>query len=326
MYEIVNKTDSTIETTTSNNLDSLYIQSLQIYPNDPLLQYERSRIERQNIYNHDFSGIILRDNPDSDVADKLGLSHHDFDLAITCIGGAVFGNNKLEETVSKFFTAAIHRANIDLTAKNKNLLIGAAGTRGGVMRMMGNARIENQVDGIDFTLLGVIPNERVAYPGNNNVIFRRDKLPLLGFDVANHDFSHLVITQNGYPYDIEGAWHTMSDRLCSLTNFLGAKSRRKTIVVNGGSGTGYELPQKMGQGDDIIVIKGSDRFADALTALIEDRGTDHLTYEQRNYLKEFERRGGDNLATFRHKIKIFDLQSYKNLDLAVNDFKELILE
>jgi hypothetical protein len=316
------------ETSNDNNLDVLYSQSASHSLNQSSDKLAKEELQERNKLAQDYSTLVLPNESDAVIATRLGLSPLDFKMSLTCIGGAIFNNYKLESVVSKFIITAIKGTNSELQRRNQNLFIGAAATTSGVMKMMGEARLESQLVGTDFTLLGVIPNERVLYPGNNNLepVLRRGSLGLRNTDVVNHDFSHLVITQNGHFQELEGPWQTMSDRLCNLTHHMGTNSTRKTLVINGGEGTGYELPQKLAQREEIIVVKGSGRFADALVTLLEGKDTEDLTDLQRQYLQKFEQFNGNQLNTLKHKIKIFDLLGYKDIEVAAHDLQGLLLE
>jgi len=161
----------------------------------------------------------------------------------------VFGGAKgLDDLRTELFTDAIAPAAAELGA-----LVIDGGTQSGVMAMMGEALAR---DGRGSQLLGIAPAGKVTYPGGPSHANIGDGAPL----EPNH--SHFVLVESD-------EWGGETGTMFKLAGALNVTVA--TMLINGGQIAGSEALQSVRNGWHLLVIEGSGRFADQLSAALCDR-------------------------------------------------------
>jgi hypothetical protein len=161
---------------------------------------------------------------------------------IMVFGGAKGLDDSRKARLAELFTEAIAPAAAELGA-----LVIDGGTQSGVMAMMGEALAR---DG-GSQLLGVAPAGKVTYPGGQSDANIVDGAPL----EPNH--SHFVLVDS----DDWGEETGTMFKLAGAFNVAVA-----TMLINGGQIAGSEALQSVRNGWPLLVIEGSGRFADELSA------------------------------------------------------------
>ncbi len=141
-------------------------------------------------------------------------------------------------------------------AERLGLYVVDGGTDAGVMRMMGLAR--QQVKGT-FPLIGVVPQGVAIFP--NQAPPQEMAAPL----EAHH--SHFVLTP-GFNWGDEAGY------LAKIATRLSDPFPSVSVLINGGEITWVDAAESVSEGRSIIVIGGSGRAADTLTAALNGHETD----------------------------------------------------
>jgi TRPM family ion channel len=118
--------------------------------------------------------------------------------------------------------------------------------------MMGEAVAR---DGRRSQLLGIAPAGKVTYPGGPGEAGMADGAPL----EPNH--SHFVLVESD-------EWGGETRTMFELAQALNAPVA--TMLINGGKITGGEALQSVRNGWQLLVVEGSGRFADELSAAVRD--------------------------------------------------------
>ena len=167
---------------------------------------------------------------------------------IMVFGGAKGLDDLRKARLTELFTDAIAPAAAELGA-----LVIDGGTQSGVMAMMGEALAQGERRS---QLLGIAPAGKVTYPGGPSNANIGDGAPL----EPNH--SHFVLVES----DEWGGETPMIFKLAGALNVAVA-----TMLINGGQIAGNEALQSVRNGWHLLVIEGSGRFADQLSAALCDR-------------------------------------------------------
>ena len=162
---------------------------------------------------------------------------------IMVFGGAKGLDDSRKARLAELFTDAIAPAAVDVGA-----LVIDGGTQSGVMAMMGEALAR---DGQGCELLGVAPSGKVTYPGDSNPANIENGTPL----EPNH--SHFVLVEGD-------EWGSETDMMFKLAGALNVPVA--TTLINGGSIAGSEALRSVRNGWQLLVVEGSGRFADDLSA------------------------------------------------------------
>jgi hypothetical protein len=166
---------------------------------------------------------------------------------IMVFGGAKGLDDSQKARLAELFTDAIAPAAAELGA-----LVIDGGTQSGVMAMMGEALAR---DGRGSQLLGVAPAGKVTYPGAPSDANIGDGAPL----DPNH--SHFVLVESD-------EWGGETGTMFKLARALNVAVA--TMLINGGSIAGSEALQSVRNGWQVLVIDGSGRFADEVSAAVRD--------------------------------------------------------
>jgi hypothetical protein len=166
---------------------------------------------------------------------------------IMVFGGAKGLDDSQKARLAELFTDAIAPAAAELGA-----LVIDGGTQSGVMAMMGDALAR---DGRGSQLLGVAPAGKVTYPGAPSDANIGDGAPL----DPNH--SHFVLVESD-------EWGGETGTMFKLARALNVAVA--TMLINGGRIAGSEALQSVRNGWQVLVIDGSGRFADEVSAAVRD--------------------------------------------------------
>jgi hypothetical protein len=131
-------------------------------------------------------------------------------------------------------------------------LIIDGGTQSGVMAMMGEAVAR---DGRRSHLLGIAPKGKITDPEIAGATAVADGAPL----EANH--SHFVLVESN-------EWGGETAKMLELARAFNVPI--VAILVNGGAIAADEALQSVRNGWPLLVIEGSGRFADELSAAVRD--------------------------------------------------------
>ena len=131
-------------------------------------------------------------------------------------------------------------------------LIIDGGTQSGVMAMMGEAVAARPGT---CQLLGIAPEGKIAHPELSDASAVSDGTPL----EPNH--SHFVLVDSN-------EWGGETTKMLELARALNAPI--VAILVNGGAIAADEALQSVRNGWELLVVEGSGRFADELSAAIRD--------------------------------------------------------
>lgn len=137
-------------------------------------------------------------------------------------------------------------------ATELHALIVDGGTQSGVMAMMGEAVARSPGT---CQLLGIAPRGKIAHPEISSESTLSDGTPL----EPNH--SHFVLVESN-------EWGGETTKMLELARAFNAPI--VAILVNGGAIAADEALQSVRNGWPLIVIEGSGRFADELSAAVRD--------------------------------------------------------
>jgi hypothetical protein len=166
---------------------------------------------------------------------------------IMVFGGAKGLDDSRKARLAELFIHAIAPVAAELGA-----LVIDGGTQSGVMAMMGEALAQG---GRRSQLLGIAPAGKVTYPGGPSNANIGDCAPL----EPNH--SHFVLVES----DEWGGETPMMFKLAGALNVAVA-----TMLINGGQIAGNEALQSVRNGWQLLVIDGSGRFANEVSAAVRD--------------------------------------------------------
>jgi len=131
-------------------------------------------------------------------------------------------------------------------------LIIDVGTQSGVMAMMGEAVATRPETS---QLLGIAPEGKIAHPEISRASSVSDGTPL----EPNH--SHFVLVESN-------EWGEETPKMLELARAFNAPT--VAILVNGGAIAADEALQSVLNGWQLLVIEGSGRFADEVSAAVRD--------------------------------------------------------
>lgn len=187
-----------------------------------------------------------------EVAEALGIAYPRPVLVI--MGGA----GKMDPDSMRTTRSSIEDG-LSRFAEEQNVAIVDGGTTAGVMGLLGFARKRRSYT---FPLIGVAPEARVEYPGNNPPTKQAELDP-------NHSEFVLV---DGDDFGVE------SNLLASLGWALSGEGREPIlgIIINGGVIVKEEAHARATKHPrfPLLTMEGSGRFADELAAAYRTRSTD----------------------------------------------------
>jgi hypothetical protein len=187
----------------------------------------------------------------------------------------VFGGAKGLDDLRKARLAELFRSAIAPAVADAGALVIDGGTESGVMAMMGEALARN---GRESQLLGIAPAGKVTYPGGPNDANIGDGAPL----EPNH--SHFVLVEGD-------EWGSETEMMFKLAGALNVPVA--TTLINGGSIAGSEALRSVCNGWPLLVVEGSGRFADQLSAAVRN-----ATLNTSATIKEITRSG---------RVKLFSI-------------------
>jgi hypothetical protein len=163
----------------------------------------------------------------------------------------LFGGAAGLDDSRKAHLATLFADGVTPVAAELGALIIDGGTQSGVMAMMGEA-VTRCVQRCE--LLGIAPTGKVTYPGDGQITIT-DSTPL----EPNH--SHFVLVESN-------EWGGETTRMFELARAFNAPI--VAILVNGGAIAADEALQSVRNGWQLLVVEGSGRFADELSAAVRD--------------------------------------------------------
>ena len=173
------------------------------------------------------------------------------DCTTACIDHGVRWREGLEDSrkarLAELFTSAVAPV-----AAEAGALVIDGGTQSGVMAMVGEALAR---DGRGSQLLGIAPIGKVTYPGGPNDANIGGGTPL----EPNH--SHFVLVESD-------EWGDETDKMFKLARALNVAVA--TMLINGGPIAENEALRSVRNGWPLLVVEGSGRFADELSAAIRN--------------------------------------------------------
>jgi hypothetical protein len=164
----------------------------------------------------------------------------------------VFGGAKGLDDSRKARLAELFRNAIAPAVADAGALVIDGGTESGVMAMMGEALARN---GRESQLLGIAPAGKVTYPGGPNDANIGDGAPL----EPNH--SHFVLVESD-------EWGGETGTMFKLARALNVAVA--TLLINGGQIAESEALRSVRNGWPLLVVDGSGRFADQLSAAVRN--------------------------------------------------------
>jgi hypothetical protein len=177
---------------------------------------------------------------------------HALDLAppralIVVFGGAAGLDDSRKARLAALFIDAVAPV-----AAEMNALIIDGGTQSGVVAMTGQAVARC---GRKCQLLGIAPRGKIAHPEISGASTMSDGTPL----EPNH--SHFVLLESN-------EWGGETGKMLELARAFNAPT--VAILVNGGAIAADEALQSVRNGWQLLVVEGSGRFADELSAAVRD--------------------------------------------------------
>jgi SLOG in TRPM, prokaryote len=167
---------------------------------------------------------------------------------ILLFGGAAGLENSRKTRLVTLFTEGLAPVAAELDA-----LIIDGGTQSGVMAMMGAAVAGRPTRA---QLLGVAPKGKIVHPEISGASSASNRTPL----EPNH--SHFVLVESN-------EWGGETSKMLELARAFNAPT--VAILINGGAIAADEALQSVRNGWQLIVIEGSGRFADDVSAAVRDR-------------------------------------------------------
>jgi TRPM family ion channel len=164
----------------------------------------------------------------------------------------VFGGAKGLDDSRKANLATLFSDGVTPVAAELGALIIDGGTQSGVMAMMGEAVARSPGTCL---LLGIAPDGKITHPEISGASTVSDGTPL----EPNH--SHFVLVESN-------EWGGETSKMLELARAFNAPI--VAILVNGGAIAADEALQSVRNGWQLLVVEGSGRFADELSAAIRD--------------------------------------------------------
>jgi hypothetical protein len=166
---------------------------------------------------------------------------------ILLFGGAAGLDDSRKAHLATLFVDGVTPVAAELGA-----LIIDGGTQSGVMAMMGEAIATRPGTG---QLLGIAPRGKIAHPEISSASAVSDGTPL----EPNH--SHFVLVESN-------EWGGETGKMLELARAFNTPI--VAILVNGGAIAAGEALQSVRNGWQLLVLEGSGRFADELSAAVRD--------------------------------------------------------
>ena len=179
------------------------------------------------------------------IIDALGITAPH--AVILLFGGAAGLDDSRKAHLAALFVDGVAPVAAELAA-----LIIDGGTQSGVMAMMGEAVATRSGT---CQLLGIAPEGKIAHPELSDASAKSDGTPL----EPNH--SHFVLVESN-------EWGGETQKMLELARAFNTPT--VAILVNGGAIAANEALQSVRNGWELLVIEGSGRFADDLSAAIRD--------------------------------------------------------
>ena len=195
--------------------------------------------------NHAVVVIAGRDTDTQTILKSLGIAQPH--ALIMVFGGAKGLEDSQKARLAGLFTSAVAPV-----AAEAGALVIDGGTQSGVMAMVGEALAR---DGRDSQLLGIAPIGKVTYPGGPNDANIGGGAPL----EPNH--SHFVLVESN-------EWGDETGTMFKLARALNVAVA--TMLINGGPIAENEALRSVRNGWPLLVVEGSGRFADELSAAIRN--------------------------------------------------------
>jgi predicted Rossmann-fold nucleotide-binding protein len=195
--------------------------------------------------NHAVVVTVSRDTDPQTILKALDLVQPS--ALIIVFGGAKGLNNSRKSRLAELFSDAIAPAAAEL-----DVLIIDGGTQSGVMAMIGEAVATRPGT---CQLLGIAPKGKIAHPEISGASAVSDGARL----EPNH--SHFVLVESN-------EWGGETRKMLELARAINAPI--VAIVVNGGAIAADEALQSVRNGWRLLVVEGSGRFADELSAAVRD--------------------------------------------------------
>jgi hypothetical protein len=192
--------------------------------------------------NHAVVVTVRCDTDAQTILKSLGIAQPH--ALIMVFGGAKGLDDSRKACLAELFTSAVAPAAAEVGA-----LVIDGGTQAGVMAMMGEAFARN---GRESQLLGIAPAGKVTYPGGPNDSNIGDGAPL----EPNH--SHFVLVESD-------EWGGETSTMFKLAQALNVAV--VTMLINGGQIAENEALRTVRNGWPLLVVEGSGRFADELSAV-----------------------------------------------------------
>ena len=166
---------------------------------------------------------------------------------ILIVGGALAMKQEINEKLLPLLLHGVVRPATSLGA-----LIIDGGTHTGVMALLGRGVEQLQKKPL---LLGIVPGDTVAYPGQGK---SSQQTPPLD---PNH--SHFVLVETD-------TWGEETSTMYELAQFLTRDRTSVALLINGGEIAMREVVYNVRQGRPLIVIEGSGRLADTIARGMRD--------------------------------------------------------
>ena len=164
----------------------------------------------------------------------------------------LFGGAKGLDDLRKASLATLFADGVVPAAAELGAVIVDGGTQSGVMAMMGEAVARS---GATVQLLGIAPKGKITNPEIARASAVSDGAPL----EPNH--SHFVLVESD-------EWGSETSKMLELARAFNAPII--AILVNGGAVAADEALQSVRNGWPLLVVEGSGRFADELSAAVRD--------------------------------------------------------
>jgi len=179
------------------------------------------------------------------IIDALGIASPR--AVILLFGGAAGLDDSRKAHLATLFADGVAPA-----AAESGALIVDGGTQSGVMEIMGEAVARHHGT---CQLLGIAPKGKIAHPEISGGFAVSDGTPL----EPNH--SHFVLVESN-------EWGGETEKMLELARAFNAPI--VAILVNGGAIAADEALQSVRNGWQLLVLEGSGRFADQLSAALRD--------------------------------------------------------
>ena len=166
---------------------------------------------------------------------------------ILLFGGAAGLDDSRKDHLATLFADGVTPVAAELGA-----LIIDGGTQSGVMAMMGEAVARSPGT---FQLLGIAPKGKITHPEIAGASAVSDGAPL----EPNH--SHFVLVESA-------EWGGETGKMLEIARAF--KAPIVAILVNGGAIAADEALRSVRNGWQLLVVEGSGRFADELSAAVRD--------------------------------------------------------